>query len=485
MKVPFILVIDQSTSGTKALIFDSSGDILCRCDRAHEQKISSEGWVSHDPMEIYRNTLAAVADAVKGSGIDPADISGVGISNQRETALVWGQDGKPLTDAVVWQCVRGEEICAGLADHGEEIRSRTGLPLSPYFSAAKIAWILKHSEGAREKKLCAGTINSWLVFCLTGNFKTDYSNASRTQLLNLTSLDWDKRVCDLFKIDPAMLGEICDSNALYGHTDFEGLLPKPVPIRAVMGDSHAALYGQGCLKKGMGKATYGTGSSVMVNIGEAPLFCRNVVTSLAWGIDGRVNYVLEGNINYTGAVIKWLVEDLGLIRSPGEAGPLAAQANPADTTFLVPAFSGLGAPYWAPHARASFCGMTRSTHRAELVKAAEESIAFQITDCVKAIQDESGLVLSELRADGGAARDEFLMHFQSDMLNLPLSVPSQEELSATGVAYLAGITLGVYSVDIFSRLPRRTFIPSMDAEIREKRYRLWQDAVRRVMVPLH
>jgi glycerol kinase len=316
----YILGIDQSTAGTKALIFDGKGAIVSRCDKAHEQKISGNGWVAHDPQEIYRNTLAVCAETIRKAGIDAAAIAGIGVSNQRETALAWERkSGRPLYDAVVWQCSRGEAICKAIAEHepaaGETVRRRTGLRLSPYFSAAKIAWILEHSGRRGDKGICAGTVDTWLIYKLTGNFKTDYSNASRTQLFNINSLQWDDEICRLFGIERETLAEVCDSNSLFGKTDLEGLLPKPVPVHAAIGDSHAALFGQGCLEKGMGKVTYGTGSSVMINSGETPVFCQNIVTSLAWGINGNVDYVLEGNINYSGAVIKWLIEDLGLIGS--------------------------------------------------------------------------------------------------------------------------------------------------------------------------
>ena len=477
----YILAVDQSTSGTKALLFNTLGDILCRSDRAHGQKVSANGWIAHDPMEIYRNTLTAVSDLLRKSGVDGGKIIGAGISNQRETAMVWHRTtGLPVYDAIVWQCARGADICERLSGDSETIRARTGMPLSPYFSAAKIAWVLEHTENQNNKDLCAGTMDSWLAYKLTGNFKTDWSNASRTQLLNLLDMGWDGEVCGLFGIDPAMLPRICDSNALFGLSDFEGILPRPVPLRAVIGDSQAALFAQGCLEKGMAKATYGTGSSVMINTGDKPVFCKSVATSLAWGRDGIIDYVLEGNINYTGAVIKWLVEDLGLLSSSKEAGPLALKAKPEDTSYLVPAFSGLGAPHWVSGARACLCGMTRGTGRAEIVKAAEESIAYQITDVVRAMEEESGLSLTELRADGGAAGDSFLMRFQSDILNLPLSVPEPEELSAMGAAYMAGIALGLYSPAVLSRCRRTRYEPHMDDESRTRRYQGWRDAVRMV-----
>jgi glycerol kinase len=482
----YILGIDQSTAGTKALVFDNRGAIVSRCDKPHEQKISARGWVAHDPEEIYRNTLAVCAESIRIAGINPAAISGLGISNQRETALVWERKGgRPVYDAVVWQCPRGEGICKAIAENNpgaeEHIRRSTGLRLSPYFSAAKIAWILEYTGRKDDKDLRAGTVDSWLIYKLTGNFKTDYSNASRTQLFNINSLRWDEEICGLFGIERKILAEVCDSNSLFGTTDIEGLLPRPVPVHAAMGDSHAALFGQGCLEKGLGKVTYGTGSSVMINSGKTPVFCQSIVTSLAWGINGKVDYVLEGNINYSGAVIKWLIEDLGLIGSAKEAGSLAAGANRDDTTYLVPAFSGLGAPYWKAGAKASITGMTRTTGRAEIVKAAEESIAYQIADVVDKAREEGGVKPRELRADGGATRDAYLMQFQSDILNLPLEVSENEELSVTGAAWMAGTALGIYPAGLHGTIKRRRYIPVMDVSKRDRRLSGWKEAVARVI----
>jgi glycerol kinase len=478
----YILGIDQSTAGTKALVFNGEGAIVSRRDKAHEQKISGRGWVAHDPEEIYRNTLAVCAETIRAAGIDGAAIAGIGISNQRETALVWERkSGRPVYDAVVWQCARGAGICKAAAENNpgaeETVRRRTGLRLSPYFSAAKIAWILEHTGRKGDKGLCAGTVDSWLIYKLTGNFKTDYSNASRTQLFNINSLRWDEEIRGLFGIAEEILAEVNDSNSLFGRTDLEGLLPKPVPIHAVMGDSHAALFGQGCLEKGMGKVTYGTGSSVMINSGRKPEFCPSVVTSLAWGINGHVDYVLEGNINYSGAVIAWLIEDLGLIGLAKEAGSLAAQARRDDTTYLVPAFSGLGAPYWKAGAKASLTGMTRTTGRAEIVKAAEESIAYQIADVVDKAHEEGGIKPLALRADGGATRDVYLMQFQSDILGLPLEVSEHEELSAIGAAWMAGMALGIYPPGIQDTMKRRRYTPVMNVSERERRLSGWREAV--------
>ncbi len=483
--------IDQSTQGTKALLFDEEGSLICRSDVPHKQYIDERGWVEHDPEEIYRNTLSVVKILVEKAGIDKNEIVTLGISNQRETAMVWDRaTGKPVYNAVVWQCARGAEICAKIeaAGHGEMIRSHTGLQLSPYFSAAKIAWVLQNVEGAQERadrgELCCGTIDSWLVYKLTGGkeFRTDYSNASRTQMFNITSLAWDPEVCGLFGIPVSCLAELTDSDGEYGMTDFDGFLDAPIPIRGVLGDSHGALFGQGCVEKGMIKTTYGTGSSVMMNIGKDPVFSKRVVTSLAWKLNGEVNYVLEGNINYTGAVITWLKDDLELITSPGETEALALAANPKDKTYLVPAFTGLSAPYWDSEAAGIISGMTRTTKRAEIVRAGLDCIAYQITDVIEAMSEESGIAIGELRVDGGPTRNRYLMQFQSDMAHVTVQVPSAEELSGIGAAYAAGIAVGLYVRDeVFAKMSRTKFEPAMDAETRNEKYEGWKHAVSQVL----
>jgi len=492
MSNKYILAIDQSTSGTKALLFDEVGDLIARSDLPHDQIISEKGWVEHNPTQIYDNTLAVIKAVVKQAAIDKNTIIGVGISNQRETAMVWDKSsGMPVYNAVVWQCARGEAICNEIAKAGYSnmIRSHTGLHLSPYFSAAKISWILQNVEGVKEKadkkELCCGTMDSWLVHKLSNgkSFKTDYSNASRTQLFNISELKWDEEVCKLFEIPIEMLAKVCDSNAFYGETDFDGFLDTKIPIHGVLGDSHGALFGQGCLDTGMVKATYGTGSSIMMNIGKNPVFSeKGVVTSLAWGINGEINYVLEGNINYTGAVIKWLIDDVKLIQSAKESEELAKSANQEDGTYLVPAFTGLGAPYWDSKATATISGMTRTTGKAEIVKAAVECIAYQIKDIVKLMSEESGVAIGELRVDGGPTKNEYLMQFQSDILGIPVQVPNLEELSGIGVAYLAGITLKIYEKDkLFAHISRRKFAPLMQEDVKEKRYKGWQNAVKSVL----
>lgn len=491
MAEKYIISIDQSTQGTKALLFDESGSLIKRTDKSHEQIINEKGWVSHDPAEIYKNTLEVVKKVVEEASIDKDKIVGVGISNQRETSLAWDRvTGEPIGKAIVWQCARAVDICERVEKLGEaeNIRQRTGMNLSPYFPASKIAWILENVEGAKEKadkgEICHGTIDSWLVYKLTGgkSYKTDYSNASRTQLFNIFDLQWDKEICSLFGIDPKNLAEVCDSNANFGETDFEGFLANPVPIHGVLGDSHGSLFGQGCLKPGMIKSTYGTGSSIMMNIGEEPvLSTHGVVTSLAWSMSGKVNYVLEGNLNYTGATITWLKDDLKLIQSPAETESLARAAVSDDSLYLIPAFSGLGAPYWDSHATAAIVGMTRTTGKAEVVRAGVECIAYQITDIVKAMGEDAGVNVAELRVDGGPTKNAYLMQFQSDIAEAAVQVPDSEELSGIGPAYAAGLALGVWDESIFNKLNRIKYEPQMDKTLRDKKYQGWKNAVKSIL----
>lgn len=487
----YVLGIDQSTQGTKALLFDEEGTLICRTDLPHKQYINEKGWVEHDPEEIYANTLAVVKNLVKKAGINKNDLAVLGISNQRETAMVWNRTtGKPVYNAVVWQCARGAQICEEIEKAGDAdmIRSHTGLQLSPYFSAAKIAWVLKNVGGVQELadkgELCCGTIDSWLVYKLTGGkeFRTDYSNASRTQMFNISELKWDKQVCGLFGIPMSALPEVTDSDGDYGITDFDGYLDHEIPIRGVLGDSHGALFGQGCVETGMIKSTYGTGSSIMMNIGDKPVFSNRVVTSLAWKLGGEVNYVLEGNINYTGAVITWLKDDLELISSPGETEQLAKESNPADKSYLVPAFTGLGAPYWDSEATGILTGMTRTTKRKEIVRAALDCIAYQITDVIKAMSTESGIDISELRVDGGPTKNKYLMQFQSDIAHVTVQVPSSEELSGIGAAYAAGIAAGIYNKkEVLNKMTRIRFTPQMQPEERAQKYAGWKNAVEQVL----
>lgn len=491
MAESYIISIDQSTQGTKALLFNQEGVLLQRNDLPHRQIVNEKGWVSHDPEEIYQNTVQVVKNLVEESGISKESVKGIGISNQRETSLIWEKKtGKALANAVVWQCARAAEICRRVEQIGaaEMIRQKTGLALSPYFPASKLTWLKENVEGAKElaKKhaLCFGTIDTWLVYRMTHgmSYKTDYSNASRTQLFDIFEQKWDEEICQLFGLNAQDLAEVCDSDSCFGETDLEGFFESPVPIHSVLGDSHGALFGQGCLEKGMIKSTYGTGSSIMMNIGETPvLSTHGVVTSLAWGMQGKVSYVLEGNINYTGAVITWLKDDMELIQSPAETEALCRKAEADDSLYFVPAFTGLGAPYWNSEAKGALTGITRTTRKAEMVRAGVECIAYQIADVVNAMSQDANTEIQELRVDGGPTRNQYLMQFQSDILDRKVLVPDAEELSGIGAAYAAGRGLGLYGDEVFTRLKRREYAPKMCEDTRVRKYNGWKDAVGHVL----
>lgn len=482
----FILSVDQSTQGTKAMLFDAAGRLTARADRPHRQYINEKGWVSHDLEEIYANVLVVCREVAEKAGIDPAQIAAMGISNQRETVAAWDRaDGTPVGQAIVWQCARAKGICDTLASHAEAVREKTGLPLSPYFSASKMAWILQnHPEAAAlaaKERLALGTIDSYLVSRLSEerSFKTDYSNASRTQLFNIRTLQWDDELCTLYGVPRHCLAEVCMSDSLFGTTTLSGFLPKAIPICGVLGDSHAALLGQNCIKPGQTKATYGTGSSVMMQTGEKLVTSRNgLATSLAWGLNGKVEYVLEGNLNYTGAVITWLKKDVALLAGDAESETLARSANPADKTYFVPAFTGLGAPYWDSEATGLLTGITRTTGRAEIVKAGVECIAYQITDLVLRMAQDAGLALAELRVDGGPTANGYLMQFQSDMAGVEVSAPDIQELSGFGAACAAGFASGLYNPGtVYDGMQRRSYTPKMTPQEHDARYAGWQKAV--------
>ncbi len=487
----YVISVDQSTQGTKALLFDNNGNLLDRTDLLHEQIVNEQGWVSHNPEEIYKNTVSVIKNLVSKNEIKKENVVALGISNQRETTVIWDkQSGRPIDNAIVWQCNRAEEICArkNINIHAEMIRERTGMVLSPYFPASKIAWFLENVELVKNMydkgEVCHGTVDTYLVFRLTNgeSYKTDYSNASRTQLFNIFTLQWDKEICDLFGINIDCLAEVVDSDSYFGETTLDGFFEKPVPIHSVLGDSHAALFGQGCVKKGMIKSTYGTGSSVMMNIGNIPkLSSHGVVTSLAWSRNNQATYVLEGNINYTGAVITWLKDDMGMISSPAETEELAKIARQSDSLYLVPSFTGLGAPYWDSNAKASIVGMSRTTGKAEIVKAGLESIAYQIADIVTAMEEDSEVTVKELRVDGGPTRNKYLMQFQSDITKAVIKVPDAEELSGIGVAYMAGIAISLYDESIFDNTKRINYIPYMKDATRDLKLSGWKNAVKGVL----
>ncbi len=491
MEKQYVIGIDQSTQGTKALLFDNQGKLLRREDKSHRQLVNEKGWISHDPEEIYENTVEVVRRLVENAGISKDQVAGLGISNQRETSMIWDKtSGKPLADAIVWQCARAEGVCRAVEETGlaEEIRRKTGLRLSPYFPASKLAWLLSHVEGAgelaAEHQVCMGNMDTWLVYRLTGcrSYKTDFSNASRTHLFNIFDLQWDPEICQAFGICRDDLAEVCDSDSLFGETDLEGFFEKPIPIHSVLGDSHGALFGQGCLTEGMLKTTYGTGSSIMMNIGETPILSTHgLVTSLAWSMNGKVNYVLEGNINYTGAVISWLKDDMELIASTGEVEGLCRRAETDDSLYFVPAFTGLGAPYWDSEAKGALSGITRTTRKPEMVRACVECIAYQIADVIRAMGQDAGMKVKEVRVDGGPTRNAYLKEFQSGILDASVLVPDAEELSGIGVAYAAGMAMGIYDSSVFAGTERKAYEPKMDPDRRQRKLDGWKTAVEGVL----
>jgi len=494
MENKYILAVDQGTSATKVILFSRKGQLVYRSNIVHKQYYPNPGWVEHDPEEIYENTLKAIHDIFYEVKIKGQQIMALAITNQRETVLIWDkQTGQPVYNAIVWQCKRGNSICNRLIKQGYEkiVKEKTGLVLSPYFSAAKIKWILDNVEEVRRKaeegKLLFGTIDSWLVWKLTNKKAhiTDYSNASRTQLFNIKELKWDKELLQIFTIPNTMLPDVRYSDEICGYTTIEGILKEAIPISGIMGDSHAALFGQNCFEKGMAKTTYGTGSSVMMNIGRNILQSNSgLVTSIAWGMDDYIEYVFEGNVNCTGATIEWLVEDLELIPNSKISGKIAASIDNNEGVYLVPAFVGLSAPYWDSDAKASIIGITRGTKKAHIVRAAEESIAYQIRDILDLMVKESGVKLKELRVDGGPTRDDFLMQLQTNILNVPVVRNKIEELSAIGSAFMAGLAVGFWNSkeEIKAlRAPDMVFNCKMDNRERDKLYKGWKEAVRRTL----
>ncbi len=487
----YILTIDQSTSATKAVLVDRTGKIIYRKTIGHRQFYPKPGFVEHDPVEIWGNTRYALQETMHANQLGPGDIAAISITNQRETAMIWEREsGKPVYPAVVWQCQRGASLCRSLREEGKSrlVREKTGLLIDPYFSASKLNWILKHVDGVSEKAgqgdLLAGTMDSWLLWNLTGGkvHATDHSNAGRTMLFNIHELQWDDELAGLFRIHQSMLPEIRFSDEVFGYTDPK-LLGAPIPVAGLIGDSHAALFGQNCFSRGMAKATYGTGSSVMMNIGRTALPAPDgLVTSIGYGMGKTIDYVFEGNIHCTGDTINWLKNELGLISDASETEALAASVDDSNGAYLVPAFVGLGAPYWDNQARACLSSISRNTNRAHIVRAALESIAYQIKDLISLMEEKSGIPLRELRVDGGPTRNNFLMQFQADMLGRSVIKSDIEEVSALGSAFLAGLATGFWKdrEEIQSlREAGKSFHPVMENEKIQKLYEGWKKAVER------
>jgi glycerol kinase len=491
-KNQFILAIDQSTTATKVMLFDASANLANRVSLPHEQYYPAEGFVEHDAEEIFRNTVKGMTEVLRVTGIPVSELAAISITNQRETSLIWDRTtGKPIANAAVWQCQRGRDFCAELNEKGYNriIREKTGLITDTYFSASKLRWIMNHIPGAKEKagkgELLLGTMDSWLLWKLTNGkvHATDYSNACRTMLFNINTLKWDEELIELFGLHPSMFPEVKFSDQIFGTTEPSVVFDQPVPIAGLLGDSHAALFGQNCFEPGMAKATYGTGSSVMMNIGNEPLSAPvGLVTSVGFGRAGKIDYVFEGNIHCTGDTINWLVNDAELISSAAETEQLAHSVTDNNQVYFVPAFVGLGAPYWDNQARASISGMARNTKKAHIVRAALESIAYQIKDLIDLMIENAGIPFREMLVDGGPTRNNFLMQFQSDMLRREVTRSNIEEISALGSAFMAGLACGLWKdLEEIKALRKtdKTFQPMMQASEVDRLYSGWKLAVKR------
>ncbi|KGE17860.1 glycerol kinase GlpK [Paenibacillus wynnii] len=488
----YILALDQGTTSSRAIIFDQEARIISQGQYEIKQSFPRPGWVEHDPEQIWETQLAAARDAIDRSAILPAQISAIGITNQRETAVVWDKfTGKPIYPAIVWQDRRTAGICEELKLKGleEEIASKTGLVIDAYFSATKIAWILDHVEGARERaakgELLAGTIDSWLIWKLTGGevHATDVTNASRTMLFNLHFRAWDDSMLNALNIPRSILPEIKMSGGQFGIAK-EHWFGASIPINSVLGDQQAALFGHTCLEAGSAKNTYGTGCFILMNTGtEAVVSRHGLLTTVAWGIGDEMYYALEGSVFVAGAAIQWLQEGLGLIQEPASSEDKAREVEDSEGVVVVPAFTGLGAPYWDMYSRGAIFGLTRGTTAAHLVRATLESLAFQSRDVIGAMEKDAGMPLTELRVDGGAVRNDLLMQFQADILGSNVTRTDYSETTALGAALLAGLTSGIWTKEqlLTFNKSERVFTPLMESEERERRYFAWQDAVSRTM----
>jgi glycerol kinase len=480
-----ILAIDQGTTGTTCLVFDEDARLVGRAYREFAQHFPRPGWVEHDAGEIWEVSRAVAREALDAAGVEPAALEAIGMTNQRETVVCWDrQTGEPLHRAIVWQDRRTAARCDELRREGHEpwIRERTGLVIDAYFSATKIEWMLEHVEGLRDRDCCFGTIDAWLAFKLTGRAVTDFSNASRTLLFDINELGWDGRLCELFGVDADRLPEVARSAGQFGRTLPHAFFGASVPVSGIAGDQQAALFGQACIEPGLGKNTYGTGSFVLMNSGSTPPpVSEGLLTTVAWGLENETDYALEASVFVTGAAVQWLRDGLGLITGAEETEQLAASLDSNDDVYFVPALTGLGSPHWDPYARGTIIGLTRGTGRAHLARAALEAIAYQTVDAVDAMEQASGKRLAELRADGGAAANGWLMQFQADVLDRPVVVPEVAETTALGAAYLAGVGIGAWSTDQVARLwrPAARYEPRMSEDERATLVARWRQAVER------
>ncbi|REJ10155.1 glycerol kinase [Halobacillus trueperi] len=490
MMKQYILSIDQGTTSSRAILFNHEGQIVETAQKEFEQHFPKPGWVEHDANEIWTSVLACIADVLRKSDVEASQVAGIGITNQRETTVVWDKNtGKPIYKAIVWQSRQTQSICNELKKQGLEdtFRDKTGLLLDPYFAGTKVKWILDNVDGAKEKAkngdLMFGTIDTWLVYKLSGQktHVTDYSNASRTLMYNIHDLKWDDELLDILDVPKSMLPEVKPSSEVYANTVDYHFYGKEVPIAGIAGDQQAALFGQACFEKGMGKNTYGTGGFMLLNTGEEAVKSEHgLLTTLAWGIDGKVEYALEGSIFVSGSAIQWLRDGLNMVESSPQSEEIAGQVKSTDGVYVVPAFVGLGTPYWDSEARGAVFGLTRGTTKAHFVRATLESLAYQTKDVVDAMIEDSGIEVKKLRVDGGAVKNNLLMQFQSDLLDVTVERPEVNETTALGAAYLAGLAVGFWEnrQEIANQWKvEREFEPSMNEEKSKKLYKGWQKAV--------
>ena len=489
----YIMALDQGTTSSRCILFDKAGRICSMAQKEFTQFFPQAGWVEHDAMEIWASQIGVAQEALLKIGATARDVAAIGITNQRETTVVWDRTtGQPVYNAIVWQCRRTAEFCDQLAAEGwtEKIRRKCGVVLDAYFSATKIRWILDHVPGARAKaergELLFGNIDTWLIWNLTRGrvHVTDYSNASRTMLYNIFELKWDEELLARLDIPAAMLPQVMPSSCVYGETD-PTIFGAPIPIAGAAGDQQAALFGQTCFQPGMAKNTYGTGCFLLMNTGETPVMSRSgLITTLAWGIGGRVEYALEGSIFVAGAAIQWLRDELKLIDSAPDSEYMASKVPDTNGCYVVPAFTGLGAPHWDPYARGAIVGLTRGVNKYHLIRATLESLAYQTNDVLKAMQEDAGLELSALKVDGGACANNFLMQFQADIIQAPVLRPVCIETTALGAAYLAGLAVGYWASQdevVDNWAVSRTFEPAMPEADRARLVRGWDKAVGRAL----
>jgi glycerol kinase len=486
----YILSLDQGTTSSRAILFNKKGEIVHVAQKEFTQIFPKPGWVEHNANEIWGSILAVIAGVLSESGIKPEQIAGIGITNQRETAVVWDKEtGIPVYNAIVWQSRQTSGICDELRESGynDLFRDKTGLLIDAYFSGTKVKWILDNVEGAREKaeqgELLFGTIDTWLIWKLSGGraHVTDYSNASRTLMYNIHELQWDKELLDILTVPESMLPEVRPSSEIYGYTIDHHFFGQEIPIAGVAGDQQAALFGQACFGEGMAKNTYGTGCFLLMNTGEQAVRSEHgLVTTIAWGLNGKVEYALEGSIFVAGSAIQWLRDGLRMFKDAKESEDYARKVDSTDGVYVVPAFVGLGAPYWDSDARGAVFGLTRGTSKEHFVRATLESLAYQTKDVLAAMEADSGIELKTLRVDGGAVKNNFLMDFQSDLLNVPVERPQVIETTALGAAYLAGLAVGYWESqeEIAKQWAiDKSFEPSMSDDVRDNLYDGWKKAV--------